>query len=186
MRILLSMFSQLYIIVNPHQFKDMAIQARLAIRSDLCCKNRTTAVPIMIEYHFNNQFMSEKYVLSNDSRVSVITSMCGRHVPHCCVAVENLFVSLRRFNPTDRVEVMLPYLEEDGFLHIYASDTYRYDFEDYLLPKLEYYDSTVYKRVTIKGEYGKQNSMLLKKNVTMKQLEIFIRDSYNFDVVPED
>lgn len=133
MSAILSVYPTLHAILNPHQFKDMALHARMGIRSDLCDNSRLTAIPVILEYQFNNQFMSEKYVLSYDSRISVVTSMCSRHVVNCCVAVENLYVNLRRFNPTDKLEILLPYTEQDGFIHFYASDAHRFDFEDYLL-----------------------------------------------------
>ncbi len=54
---------------------------------------------------------------------------------------------LNRFNPNESIEKLRPYVEDDGMLHVFASDLYRYDLEEYLFGDMEFYDQGVYRRV---------------------------------------
>ena len=111
----------------------MSIVARRQIRDELCASNNATSVPISIEFQLKNQFVTEKYLLSTVGRLDVLSSMCRRHVQYCAIAYENLYFPMAKFNGLDKLEYALPLLQEDGMLHVVASESYRYEFSDYQL-----------------------------------------------------
>lgn len=126
MKLLKKTFGELYLIHDANQFNDMTIHARRDIRIDLCRTNNANTLPICIEFQLKNQFVVEKYLLSTISRLDVLASMCGRHVPHCAIAYENLYFPISRLTGLDKLESVISLLHDDGMLHVVASETYRY------------------------------------------------------------
>jgi len=149
LKLLNSTFGELYLIHDANQFNDMDIAARKNIRNDLCASNNATSVPICMEFQLNNQFLVDKYLLGTGGRLDVLSSMCRRHVPNCAIAYDNLYFPLGRFNGTDKLDVVLPLLQEDGMLHVVASEPYRYEFSDSLLERLEEVDRNHYRRLSL-------------------------------------
>lgn len=185
MHLLKQTFGEVVLIHDANQFNDMNVLARRQIRNELCTSSSTNSIPICIEFQLKNQFLVEKYLLSAVGRIDVLTSMCGRHVPHCAIAYDTLYFPLARFSGLDKLESTLPLLQEDGLLHVVASDIYRYEFSDYLLPELEQVDRAHYRRLCLYNEKTRTRSyMLVGRRVPMRIIALYFSLCCDYEVVP--